>query len=133
MKLELKNFDRMCKKLFFEQVTCTVNGKQMPVKDDGKGNIQIEGEVQSDIASEQITQMLPTQYNNDMIDNLISLLTVELDESIKASRAARTYSKYNNDDISKVMFNQGFAEGKKKIIKLVLKHLTNAEMENNNE
>jgi hypothetical protein len=31
------------------------------------------------------------------------------------------------------MFNQGFAEGKKKIIKLVLKHLTNAEMENNNE
>lgn len=123
----------MCNKLFFEQVTCTVNGKQMSVKDDGAGNIQIEGEIQSDIASEQIVDTMPTQYNNDIIDNLISLLTSELDESIKASRAAKTYSKYNSDDISKVMFNQGFAEGKKKIIKLVLKHLTNAEMENNNE
>lgn len=123
----------MCNKLFFEQVTCTVNGKQMAVKDDGAGNIQIEGEIQSDIASEQIVDTIPTQYNNDIIDNLILLLTSELDESIKASRAAKTYSKYNSDDISKVMFNQGFAEGKKKIIKIVLKHLTNAEMENNNE
>jgi hypothetical protein len=34
-----------------------------------------------------------------MIEDLISNLSKELDDSIKASRAARTYSKYNVDDL----------------------------------
>lgn len=134
MKLELKKFDRMCKKLFLEQTTCTVNGKQMQVTDDGNGNIQITGEIESSndqLASQQIIQPISAQYDNDMIEDLISNLSKELDDSIKASRAARTYSKYNNDDLQKIKYNQGFAEGKKYIIKMVLKSLTNAELTEN--
>lgn len=131
MNIGLKKFDKMCKDLFFEQVTCSINGEKVPVEDNGDGNITVKA--QTEVSDNLMQQQIATTsaFSNETIENLISFLTKELDESIKAARAAKTYSKYNNDDIERVKFNQGFAEGKKYIIRMVLKQLTNMEMTEN--
>ena len=124
MKPSLKKFDRICNNLFSEQVTATMNGQSLDVTDDGKGNIQITGEMPEDtdqIADQQIQQYISI---NDKINNILNFLQSELSENVQAARAAKIYSLHAGTDLPQVKYNQGYAEGKKHIIKYLIKQLS---------
>lgn len=122
-EISLKNFDKLYNHLLAEQVQATINGKQMDVKDDGNGNIEISGELPAD--SDNIAdQQIETPSFEAKIETILQFLQVQLEQNINASRAAKVYATHAKDDLPKVMFNQGYAEGKKHIIKYLIKELT---------
>ena len=122
-KVSLKKFNELYDHLLSEQVKATINGKQMNVKDDGNGNIEISGELPAD--SDNIAdQQVETIFFGNKLEVLLQFLRTQLEQNINASRAAKTYALHAKDDLPKVMYNQGYAEGKKHIIKYLIKELT---------
>lgn len=119
----LKNFNKIYNHLFSEQVTATINGKPMEVTDDGQGNINITGELPADTDSmtQEQTESIP-QPNK--LNDIILFLQTELEQNIQAAKAAKTYAIHAKDDLPRVMYNQGYAEGKKHIIKYLIKELS---------
>lgn len=122
-KVSLKKFNELYDHLLSEQVKATINGKQMDVKDDGNGNIEISGELPAD--SDNITdQQIQSVSLENKLEAILQFLRVQLEQNINASRAAKIYASHAKDDLPKVMYNQGYAEGKKHIIKYLIKELT---------
>lgn len=126
-KPSLKNFDKICNHLFSQQVTATIDGKPMEVKDDGNGNINISAELPAEndsMTQEQAQNIQSSEQQLNKINDLIAFLQLELEENIQAAKAAKTYAMHAKDDLPRVMYNQGYAEGKKHIIKYLIKELS---------
>lgn len=119
----LKNFDKLYSHLLSEQTTATINGKPLEVQDDGKGNINISGELPVD--NEAVTQeQVEYNFEQNKLGDLINFLQTELEQNIQAAKAAKVYAAHAKDDLPRVMYNQGYAEGKKHIIKYLIKELS---------
>lgn len=119
MKSELVNFNKVLNSIIQQNVTAKLDGQDIPVKQDDKGNAQISVQI-------PITQQAQEQVIDPIIEDLKVQLRQILNKQVQVSRAARHYASCSpKEDLPKVMYNYGFAQGKRNILKYILNKLDN--------
>ena len=131
MKTNLKIFNSICDNLLNEQTTAEVSakldGKDMKVKtskkDENTTEVKLEGNIQLQQQEIPNTNIEQNIQHSSQISELINDLTLKLELAKQTNRSAKDYLKRAITNKENVIYDCGYSEGQKQILKYILQKL----------